>query len=142
MLAAASLGCTANHLVFTTYTKVGLDVSTTNGQMVDGVFGYKRFEGAIIPVDHAANAGVADPKMASVFAGVSVRNSWINGLDLAQVFGTGEAAKNLASGQATGAIAEILDLTKNGNTPPANPAPAPAAPPANPATPDGEGDDE
>jgi len=45
-------GCrTSNHLLFMTYTKMGLDISTVNGTPTQALFGYKRFEGAIVPVD-------------------------------------------------------------------------------------------
>jgi hypothetical protein len=52
--AAASLllaGCSNTHLIFTTYTKTGLDISLSNEIPTEVVFGYKRFEGTIVPVD-------------------------------------------------------------------------------------------
>jgi hypothetical protein len=101
-------GCSTNHLYFSTYTKVGLDVSTTDGQMVNGTFGYKRFEGAIIPVDPEKLDADGKPQIASVFAGIAIKNSWLDGLDIAQVFGTGKAAAALAA-QST-SMREILSL--------------------------------
>jgi hypothetical protein len=110
LAAAVGLGCRSDHLVFTTYTKVGLDISTTNGQMANGMFGYKRFEGAIVPVDvdQQVTAGKS-PQVASVFAGIAVENSWLDGLALAQVFGTGEAAEALAQ-QKANCVGRILSL--------------------------------
>jgi hypothetical protein len=85
-------GCSASHLVFSTYTKVGLDITVAEGTPTEAVFGYKRFEGAVVPVDPE------DPKgtLQSVYAGVCVRNSWLKGLKIGQVFATGTAATNLA----------------------------------------------
>jgi len=53
LLAGLLSGCrTGTHLLFfTTYTKVGLDISAVNGTPTQALFGYKRFEGAIVPVD-------------------------------------------------------------------------------------------
>jgi hypothetical protein len=76
--------------------------------MVNGTFGYKRFEGAIIPVDPAKVDKDGKPQMASVFAGIAIKNSWLDGLDIAQVFGTGKAASTLA-GQSS-SMREILSL--------------------------------
>jgi hypothetical protein len=96
---AGATSCRTTHLVFTTYTKVGLDVSTQDGQPTQAMLGYKRFEGAVIPVDlesSTAEGGV--PKDAkSVFAAISVDNSWIQGLKIHQVFATGKSAEDVAA---------------------------------------------
>lgn len=79
-------GC-GSSLIFTTYSKVGLDMSVANGAPAEAVFGYKRFEGAILPVDPSR------PKeIGSVFAGMQVDNGWVDGLCIDQVFATGGAA--------------------------------------------------
>ena len=115
LLAAIALGgCRSQHLVFTTYTKVGLDVSTTNGQLANGTFGYKRFEGAIIPVDESSTAG--NPEDAkSVFAGIAIRNGWLRGLELRQVFGTGQAAVDLSRRNAQ-FLGKVLDLDSSNDS--------------------------
>ena len=41
--------CSSTHLIFATYTKAGVDVTLTDGAPTQLVFGYKRFEGAIVP---------------------------------------------------------------------------------------------
>lgn len=97
IVAAAALcavtGCSTRRLVFTTYTKVGLDVSTTDGNTPNGVFGYKRFEGAIIPYQPDPT-GSKDA--ASVFAAMDVDNRWFGGLTIRQLFATGDAAVTAA----------------------------------------------
>ena len=57
-------GCQSNQLVFTTYTKVGLNISGTGEVPNNFTFGYKRFEGAIIPVD-PSKAADGNPEMPS-----------------------------------------------------------------------------
>lgn len=86
-------GCATDHLIFTTYTKVGLDMTVAEGTPTEAVFGYKRFEGAIVPVDPDEE----DAEVPSIYAGVCVENSWIYGLEVGQVFATGESAKNVAN---------------------------------------------
>ncbi len=90
------VGCTAKHLAFTTYTKVGLDISTADGAPTQAVFGYKRFEGAIIPVQVQAEDG-SEPEVMSVYAALDLTNNWLEGLSILQVFATGQAAKNAAA---------------------------------------------
>lgn len=43
--------CGDTHLFFATYTKTGLHIELGEAAPSEAVFGYKRFEGAIIPVD-------------------------------------------------------------------------------------------
>ncbi len=45
------MACSNTHLIFATYTKVGLHIGMSNQVPTEAVFAYKRFEGAIIPVD-------------------------------------------------------------------------------------------
>jgi hypothetical protein len=90
----AGAGCAGGkHLVFTTYTKTGLDITVADGAPTEAVFGYKRFEGAVIPVDEESDTADAH----SIYAGLCIENSWIKGLALGQVFATGEAAEGIAS---------------------------------------------
>ena len=86
-------GCSSKNLIFTTYTTVGLDISATDAKPTKAVFGYKRFEGAIVPVDPTDETKEA----MSVYAGINLKNQWLQGLDLVQVFATGKAAENAAT---------------------------------------------
>lgn len=119
-ISAAAGGCSANHLVFSTFTKVGLDVAVADSQPTSAMFGYKRFEGAIIPVDLCVvdeesdassdtetsstepkykapcPAGTKEAEAMSVYAGMELNNRWVGGLELLQIFATGEAAENAA----------------------------------------------
>lgn len=90
-LVLTGAACSSDHLVFTTYTKVGLDITLQDGAPTDAVLGYKRFEGALIPVDLEKA-----PEIHSIYAGLCVTNSWVQGLALGQVFATGTAAENVA----------------------------------------------
>lgn len=51
LVAMLAGGCSSTHLVFSTYTKVGLDMTVGDGVPPRVAFAYKRFEGAIIPTD-------------------------------------------------------------------------------------------
>ncbi len=94
---AALSGCApANHLVFTTYTKVGLDLSAVGQTPTHVLLGYKRFEGALIPVDLESKAGQAGEAQ-SVYAGFNLENDWFQGLKITQAFATGKAAQKAAS---------------------------------------------
>lgn len=101
LLAVVSLtpGCgSTNHLVFTTHTKAGLDITATNGTPSGLMFGYKRFEGAIVPVDtKGALAAGQEPKMMSIYASLDLNNGWFQGISIFQVFATGRAAENAAA---------------------------------------------
>lgn len=88
LMALAATGCKNDALVFTTYTKVGLHASATGNTPNNLMFGYKRFEGAIIPVD----AAKPEADVASVYASIGLTNGWFSGLHLQQVFATGDAA--------------------------------------------------
>ena len=103
VLAAAgmSCGCRSKDLVFTTYTKVGLHMTAEGTTPTSLQFGYKRFEGAIIPVDPAVAATNGVVTVAPIYAAVSVTNGWFSGIAIRQVFATGAAATNTA---ATGII--------------------------------------
>lgn len=93
-LAVVMTGCAQRSLVFTTFTKVGLDVTAIDGNPSSLMFGYKRFEGAIIPVDPMPGQDGA-PAMPSVFASVAVTNKWFKGLHVKQRFATGVAAEDI-----------------------------------------------
>ena len=86
-------GCKNDTLVFSTYTKFGLHASATGNTPNNLMFGYKRFEGAIIPVD----ASKTNSDVASVYAAIGLTNSWFSGLQLQQVFATGAAAELVAT---------------------------------------------
>jgi hypothetical protein len=94
-IATVFCGCAARNLVFTTYTKVGLDVSATSNEPPNGVFGYKRFEGTIIPFD-AESAVDEKEDVASVYSAIDLKNEWFGGLAIFQVFATGTAAQKVA----------------------------------------------
>jgi hypothetical protein len=100
--------CTTKHLVFVTYTKVGVDIGVADSVPNQLTFGYKRFEGAIVPVDpcvsknekakdDCAEANEEQPEAMSVYAGMDLENSWVNGLTITQLFATGDAAINAAN---------------------------------------------
>jgi hypothetical protein len=114
LLALALLpACQSDRLTFTTYTKFGLDLSATNGTTTGLMFGYKRFEGALIPVDMSKATG-ADKDLMPVFAAIDLTNSWFGGIKLVQMFATGTAAKKLANspnavGEATMAAKAIAE---------------------------------
>ena len=86
-------GCTPRHLVFTTYTRFGVNITAAGDVPTNLAFGYKRFEGVIIPVD-PANADGTNPALPSVRATLDLTNRWFNGLTLEQTFSTGKAAEN------------------------------------------------
>lgn len=88
-------GCSSRTLVFTTYTNIGVDVSAANGTPTRAVFGYKRFEGAVVPVDPTQRTKDSGEAM-SVFAAIDMTNGWLDGLSAIQVFATGEAAVEAA----------------------------------------------
>lgn len=89
-------GCQSNQLIFTTYTKVGVNITATGEIPNNLTFGYKRFEGAIIPVD-PSKAANGNPEMPSVYAAIAVTNKWGKGLHIYQKFATGAAADKAAS---------------------------------------------
>ena len=106
------LACSANHLVFTTTTKVGLDLSGSQAQPGNLMFGYKRFEGAIVPVDVAAAMNNPGVDAMSVYALINLDNKWFEGLNILQIFATGEAAKHAASDPV--AFAQLVEKFKAG----------------------------
>ena len=92
-LCLMTTGCTPRHLVFTTYTRVGLNITAADGVPTNLGFGYKRFEGVIIPVDPTKADGT-NPALPSVRATLGLTNRWLEGLTLEQTFSTGKAAEN------------------------------------------------
>lgn len=86
-------GCQSTNLVFTTYTKVGLNITAVDAQPTSLMFGYKRFEGAIIPVNPDKEPGVVAP----VYAAIAITNKWLSGLRITQAFATGDAAVQLST---------------------------------------------
>lgn len=100
---ATVTGCASgDNLIFVTYTKVGVDVSGVQQTPTDATFGYRRFEGAIIPVDRSevgtvsVGSGQMPKDAASVFAQILLKNGWISGVTVSQVFATGDAAVEAA----------------------------------------------
>lgn len=115
-------GCAAKTLVFTTYTNLGLDVSAANGSPTKAVFGYKRFEGAVIPVDPSKRTKTDGDAM-SVFAAIDLTNGWLSGLSVLQIFATGDAAESAAKNPE--AFADMLQ--KFGPSKSATPTPSSGA---------------
>lgn len=122
--ALGATGCATKHLIFTTYTKVGLDVTLADAQPTQAMFGYKRYEGATVPVDLCSPAstpaeaqksrgncseGDVEREAMSVYAGMEIHNSWMDGLEILQLFATGEAAVNAAKDPTAfaGLVAEV-----------------------------------
>ena len=91
----AITGCKSNDLVFTTYTKVGLHITAVDSTPTSLIFGYKRFEGAIIPVDRDKATGKPED-VGSVYAAMAITNAWLKGLSIQQSFATGDAAVEAA----------------------------------------------
>ncbi len=91
-------GCApAKKLLFTTYTKVGLDMSAANNTPTHVMLGYKRFEGALIPVDvPESSKDATQPEALSVFAAICLENGWFSGVKINQAFATGAAAERAA----------------------------------------------
>lgn len=122
MAAALSVlaGCQTKYLVFSTYTKAGLDIALADGQPTRAMFGYKRHEGAVVPVDQCSDttppdgadgasalcAGQGEADAMSVYAGLDLKNSWVSGLHIVQLFATGKSAVNAASDPVT--FAELV----------------------------------
>lgn len=101
VLPLLACGC-RNHLVFTTATKFGLDISQKANQTVDVTMGYQRAEFASVPVPQDTDAD-KDTDAYSVLGRFTVRyNPGIsatnptNGLHLKQFFATGMAARAAA----------------------------------------------
>jgi hypothetical protein len=95
-LLAALPACQSDRLVFTTYSKIGLDVSSVNGTTAGFMLGYKRFEGALIPVDMSKVSHQPSDLM-PVYASLIMRNGWFQGLKVSQFFATGDAAIGIAN---------------------------------------------
>jgi hypothetical protein len=111
------IGCTSSNLVFTTYTKAGVDFSAAEGVPSQALFGYKRFEGAIIPVDPENTELDEDgvPRDAlSVFAAMDIENNWVQGLKIRQVFATGKAAVQAAEDPQNGITMALTAGKKEG----------------------------
>jgi hypothetical protein len=91
-------GCSAKTLLFSTATKVGLDISQRADQMIDVTFGYDRAEFASIPVPRDADA-TSETNTYSVLGifSVSYGNPFAiqerQPLKIDQFLATGEAAK-------------------------------------------------
>lgn len=99
LLALVCLGGCAKTLVFSTATKVGLDISQRADQMIEVSFGYDRAEVASVPApeDHASK----DLDIYSVLGIFSVSygnpfSTQRDPLTIHQFFATGEAAKKAA----------------------------------------------
>lgn len=100
-------GCQSDNLLLATHTKVGLDIALDGNTPTSGVFGYKRFEGAIVPVD---DPRTPSSEMESVFGALDVRNGWLNGMDIHQMLATGTAAEELAKDpEQARALLELLE---------------------------------
>lgn len=95
-LCAGLSGCTTNgrHLIFSTYTKLGVEMSFVDQAPRQFIFAYKRFEGAIVPVDKDDDK----TEMPSLYAAININSNWLNGLDIYQEFATGSAAVAAAEG--------------------------------------------
>lgn len=87
-LCLMTTGCTPRHLVFTTYTRLGLNITAAGDVPTNLGFGYKRFEGVIIPVD-PTKADPKNPAIPSVQATLHLTNRWFDGVTLEQTFSTG-----------------------------------------------------
>ena len=91
-------GCTKD-LVFATYTTVGVEVTGMDGIPTSVKLAYKRFEGAIIPVDPTDE----DSPAHSVLATINTKQVGF-GVHVNQVFATGEAARLAAEAEKNAAL--------------------------------------
>lgn len=93
LTALAVSACKGNNLVVATYTKTGLHVTAVDTVPTDAVFGFKTFQGEVLPVDPES----PDARASSVIAGVHISNSWLKGLKARSLIATGTAAEKAAS---------------------------------------------
>lgn len=82
-------GC-ARNLLFSTYTTLGFELQARGTMPTALRLAYKRFEGAIIPVDVG---DVTVPEAHSVLASFDANQTWFQGIRITQVFATGAAAE-------------------------------------------------
>jgi hypothetical protein len=90
-------GC-VNTMMFSTATKVGIDISQRADQIIDVSLGYDRIEVVSIPAPKDADAG-PDTEAYSVLGIFDLRygNPWLDRpLVVNQFFGTGNAAQKMA----------------------------------------------
>lgn len=102
MLTATLLFCGAcsghRALVFTTGTTIGVEATAEEGTEQHVVVGVKRFEGALVPTVYTVDGNDKVRAQAySVFAALGFQTGLLQPTRIVQVFGTGEAAKTLAS---------------------------------------------
>ena len=110
-------GC-AKDLLFMTYTTLGVEL-TGQGNIPTSVrLAYKRFEGAVIPVDPKTGA-----EALSVLASIDAEQSlWT--VRVNEVFATGEAAKTAATTESMyaaagepGPVAAAIEAVRGGEMP-------------------------
>lgn len=98
VLALAGGGC-VNTMMFSTATKVGLDISQRADQVIDVSLGYDRIEVVSIPAPKDSDAS-QDTEAYSVLGIFDLRygNPWLDRpLIVNQFFGTGAAAQKMAN---------------------------------------------
>jgi len=89
-------GC-GRHLIFTTYTTIGVEVKGVNNVPTALRLAFKRFEGAVVPVDPSErDENGNEREMHSVVSGLDFKQSAFR-TQVAQVFATGDAATIAAS---------------------------------------------
>jgi hypothetical protein len=115
---AAALICGCSHSVlFTSDTKIGLDISQSGSQAPEAAFGYKRSAVVIMPVRGTNSATGVDASDTndcySVLADVSLSWRWTvpllssntnTGIHIGEIMATGAAARSLATNQTLGEL--------------------------------------
>jgi hypothetical protein len=97
LVVAVGGGACVNTMMFSTATKVGLDISQRADQVIDVSLGYDRVEVVSIPAPKDSDAGT-DKETYSVLGIFDLRygNPWTEPLVVNQFFGTGAAAQKMA----------------------------------------------
>lgn len=98
-------GCLGRHMLFATHTQVGVAISGVGEAVTDFTFGYDRYEGVLMQLEHPRmpdlpNLGDDLPplptQLPALFACVTMQNGWLDGVGIAQTFATGASASAAA----------------------------------------------
>jgi len=112
--AAAALGCVGRHLLFATHTRTGVAIAATGEVPTEFTFGYDRYEGALIQLEEPRAPwarGERPPlskELPHLYACITLQNGWLDGVGIAQVFATGEAAQSVAKSGGKACPKEII----------------------------------
>lgn len=108
LIAGLSSGCRAPALVFTTVTVIGAEATADEGLEHHFLVGYKRFEGALVPL-LPESSSITGEGAYSVFATLDFKAGMFR-TKIAQVFATGSAA--IAMAGSPDAVSNMTSATK------------------------------